>query len=152
MLSFVLLSSVMFMVIFVCSGGNLDWSSFCLCWYLQWCIQRFFGHTVFIKIPSSSILKRCWPSVGWNPWRLHIFHALEWFTGDKVCFCAWKQWKNITCNKKYQYKETYIFFFGCQNLGAHASIPVWESLWMHHWSFHITIWIHQFFSIHKDYH
>ena len=104
------------------------------------------------NVPSSSMLKSWWPSVGWNPWRLHIFHALEWFTGDKVCFCAWKQWKNITCNRKYQYKERYIFFFGCQNLGAHASIPVWESLWMHHWSFHMTIWIHQFFWIHKDYH
>ena len=36
------------------------------------------------NVPSSSMLKSWWPSVGWNPWRLHIFHAFEWFTMDKV--------------------------------------------------------------------
>ena len=27
----------------------------------------------------------------------------------------------------------YISFFGGQNLGAHAGIPVWNSFWIRHW-------------------
>ena len=32
--------------------------------------------------------------------------------------------RNIACGRMHQYKERYISFFGCQNLGAYTGIPV----------------------------
>ena len=78
-----------------------------------------FGETV------GHLVFSCW-NTDWICWvkslEATLFHALEWFTNDKVCPCSWKQWKNLGYNGKCQCKERYTYFFGCQNLGTHTSI------------------------------
>lgn len=45
----------------------------------------------------------------------------DWFTIDKVYFCASKC-EETAYNRKYQCKKLYIYFLRCQKLGFHMSI------------------------------
>ena len=70
-----------------------------------------FGETViFIVVP-------CYNADG------HLLDQTyeDWFTIDKVYFCASKC-EETAYNRKYQCKKLYIYFLRCQKLGFHMSI------------------------------